>query len=71
MLTALAFRAIHAIHAHPLLRVAIGLLVTVLGVLLVVLGGGHGGLVAAGIVLGAGGVSAAVSGRQRSKPSDD
>jgi hypothetical protein len=47
-LTALAFRVWHALHAHPGARLLLGALLVVAGVLALLIGLGHGGLIAAG-----------------------
>jgi predicted phage tail protein len=63
VLTQLAVRLIYAIQAHPALRIGLGLLVAAVGVIALVAGGGHGGLIVVGVVLVAGGVTAAIAPR--------
>jgi hypothetical protein len=48
VLTALTFRVRHALHAHPGARLLLGALLVVAGVLALLIGVGHGGLIAAG-----------------------
>jgi hypothetical protein len=70
VLTELTVRMIHVIQAHPVLRIALGLLLAAGGLVAVVVGAGHGGLIVIGVLLVAGGVTAAISGRT-SRPKDD
>jgi hypothetical protein len=48
VLTALTFRVRHALHAHPGARLLLGALLVAAGVLALLIGVGHGGLIAAG-----------------------
>ncbi len=58
---ALALRIVGAIQTHPTLRIALGLAVVAGGVVAVVIGAGHGGLIVVGILLVVGGASAVMS----------
>jgi hypothetical protein len=70
-LTNLIFRVGHAIRAHPWIQVVLGVLLVGAGALAVLVGAGHGGLIAAGALVLVGGVTAARGGRGRALKSPD
>ena len=70
VLASFLLRAAWLIRAHPLGRIALGLLVIAGGALAVAFGSGHGGLIALGAVLVAGGVAAIRGGGRRTAGHD-
>lgn len=58
LLTTFTFRVGHAFQAHPWMRLLLGAVLVIVGLLALLLGAGHGGLIAAGAFVLAGAVTA-------------
>jgi hypothetical protein len=70
-LTDLMFRVGHAIRTQPWIQVVLGVFLGGAGALAVLVGAGHGGLIAAGALVFVGGVTAARGGRARALKNPD
>jgi hypothetical protein len=70
-LTDLMFRVGYAIRTQPWVQVVLGVFLVGAGALAVLVGAGHGGLIAAGALVFAGGVTAARGRRARALKNPD
>ena len=70
MLTSFLFRTAHLVQTHPSLRLLLGAILIGLGVVGVIAGGGHGGLIAAGVIAMIGGAAALRGGRNETRSSE-